>query len=142
MERPDAETNNKTPTLQDWLIVLAGLAVIGGVLALFVIWLLSFDWWWLFVVGFGFMVLIDICRILVIFDYLRKADCAQRRNIAYSFRSSRICRDHRGSSLPIRFSVRPENKQKSIGTITAKVVLWYLNKTGELFRSNRQSSGP
>ena len=39
MERPDAETNNKTPTLQDWLIVLAGLAVIGGVLVLFVIWL-------------------------------------------------------------------------------------------------------
>ena len=40
MERPDAETNHETPTL-DWLIVLAGLAVIGGVLVLFVMSLLS-----------------------------------------------------------------------------------------------------
>ena len=68
MERPDAETNHETPTLQDWLIALAGLAVIVGVLALLVLWLLSFDWWWLFIIGFGFMVFIDICCILVIFD--------------------------------------------------------------------------
>ena len=82
MERPDAETNHETPTLQDWLIALAGLAVIVGVLALLVLWLLSFDWWWLFIIGFWFMVFIDICCILVIFDYLREGLIV--RNIATS----------------------------------------------------------
>ena len=82
MERPDATTNHETPTLKDWLIALAGLAVIGGVLALFVLWLHSFDWWWLFVIGFGFMVFIDICCILVVFDYIRKANIV--RNVATS----------------------------------------------------------
>ena len=125
MERPDAETNHETPTLQDWLIALAGLAVIGGVLALFVLWLLSFDWWWLFVIGFGFMVFIDICCILVVFDYLRKATIV--RNVA----TSRI-RSAAQGYVEIIAPARPCLSASVFGPLNEQNSDWY----------NHRESGP
>lgn len=125
MERPDAETNHETPTLQDWLIALAGLAVIVGVLALLVLWLLSFDWWWLFIIGFGFMVFIDICCILVIFDYLRKASIV--RNIA----TSRI-RSAAQGYVEIIAPARPCLSASVFGPLNEQKSDWY----------NHRESGP
>ena len=82
MKVPEKETPDVHLTPIDWLIFFIVLAVFGGIIYLFVLMLFSISWWWFYLFAFFSMILIDLCAVAVICDYLRNADLV--RNIATS----------------------------------------------------------